>query len=408
MNRYATWMVLVTLLTVAIACNLSNEATVTPQIAVSATPLPATAKASTQTSPTAVPPTQTAIAPDQSEPERVVFDTGATSATLQGKIAENGSATYLLGASKDQTMTVEVAATGGRVGLTIVSPEGTPLVRSSMGQTRWVEKLPENGDYTVMVVWLEDGPASYTLTITIPPLADSGSSQCWVTNNETLTAYRESSPLAQVFGIADADTTAMALARTRDGWLGFDPGVAQAGNVGRARLRWYLPDWSTLTFDPAGCENRLPYLLSYASIAGGTYNVLGMGNVTLSNGEYANSAFDPAGTGSTIQFAGMAAVAFGDMNVDGAEDAVVELRTNTGGTGIFVELAVVLNTGGQPQYMNSMGIGDRTIVRTLAIADGILNAGLTVHDADDGGCCPTLEVTWQFKFQGGKLVKLDD
>lgn len=305
-------------------------------------------------------------------------------------------------------MSVEVAAEGGRVGLTIVSPEGVPLVRSSMGQTRWVEKLDESGDYIVQVAWLEGDPATYTLTITIPPLAGSGSAECWVTNRETLTAYRESSPIAQVFGTAEAGTTVMALARTKDGWLGFDPGVAQAGNVGRARLRWYLPDWSTLTFSPAGCEKRLPYLLSYASIAGGTYNVLDTDNVTLTDGEYTNNAFDPAGTGSLIRTTHMGTVAFGDMNGDNAEDAVVDLRTNTGGTGWFVELALVLNAGGQPQHATSMGIGDRTVVRALSIAGGVLAADLIAHAESDPLCCPTLEVTLQFKFQGGALTKLGD
>lgn len=412
MNRITASMALVALLIVTIACNISVAATMTPQMAASATPLPTTAQVPTQlptqlpTSTKAVSITPTTHAPILSEPERVVFETGGTSATLQGNVSESGISTYLLYALKGQTMTVEVAATGGRVGLTIVSPEGVPLVRSSMGQTRWVEKLDESGDYIVQIAWLEDGPATYTLTITIPPLADSGSSQCWVTNNETLTAYRESSSIAQVFGTAEAGMTVMALARTKDGWLGFDPGVAQAGNVGRTRLRWYLPDWSTLTFDPAGCEKRLPYLLSYASIANGTYNALGMGNITLTNGEYANSAFDPASTGSLIQNTHMGAVAFGDMNADGTEDVVVELRTNTGGTGVFVELALVLNTSGQPQHVNSMGIGDRTVVRALTIAGGILTADLTIHDADDGLCCPSLEVAWQFTFQSGVLAKM--
>jgi hypothetical protein len=408
MNRYTTSMALAALLIVVIACNASGAATMTPQLAVSATPLPATTIPSTQLGPTAVPPTPAVSAPTQSEPERVVFETGGTSATLQGKVAENSSTTYILGAIKDQTMTVEVAAIGGRVGLTVVSPGGVPLVRSSTGQTRWSDKLPESGDYTIQVVWLEGGSATYTLTITIPPLAGSGSGECLVTNKETLTAYRESSPIAEVFGTADAGMTVMALARTKDGWLGFDPGVAQAGNVGRARLRWYLPDWSTLTFEPAGCENGLPYLLSYASIANGTYNVLDVHNITLTNGRYANSTFDPADTGSSVHDTFMGVVAFGDMNADGAEDAVVALFTNTGGTGTFVELALVVNVDGQPQHVASTFIDDRAAVHTMSIADGILTADLTIHGAGDGGCCPTLKATWQFKFQSGKLAKLGD
>ncbi|MBN1312839.1 MAG: hypothetical protein JXB30_15605 [Anaerolineae bacterium] len=392
-----------------IACNVPGKTAEPSPVAITPTPLSdatGTAALSSGGTPAATPASDEAI--PISDPEKIVFETGATSVTLQGSVAENGISTYLLYALEGQTMTVEVAASGGRVALTIVTPNGIPLVRSMLGQTEWRDSLPETGEYTISVVWLEDGPATYTLTITIPPLSGGGSGSCWVTNQDSLTAYMESSATAEVFGTAEAGMSAAALARTKDGWLGFDPGVAQAGNQGRARLRWYLPDWSKLTFDPPGCENGLPYLLSYDSIINGTYNALGMGNITLTNGSYVNEAFDPAGTGSSIHDTHMGSVAFGDMNADGTEDAVVSLRTNTGGTGTFVELALVLNTGGQPQHVTSATVGDRVPVRGLFIADGILTADLTIHDADDGLCCPSLEVTWQFEYQGGELVKIGE
>lgn len=47
---------------------------------------------------------------------------------------------------------------------------------------------------------------------------------------------------APEFGPLPAGNAETALARTVDGWLGFDPGVAQAGNIGLYRLRWIAPD----------------------------------------------------------------------------------------------------------------------------------------------------------------------
>jgi hypothetical protein len=41
-----------------------------------------------------------------------------------------------------------------------------------------------------------------------------------------------------VFGTLPAGSTVQILAHTTDGWDGFDPGVAQAGNTGLDRLRW--------------------------------------------------------------------------------------------------------------------------------------------------------------------------
>jgi hypothetical protein len=393
------------------ACNAAGNPIYTSQVAISPTPLAITGELPTQSSisnPTVAPSTLTASPLSVSNPERIAFASGATSTTVTGRLAENGIVAYLLGALEGQTMTVEVASSGGRVALTIASPGGTPLLRAALGQTQWSGALPESGDYTIAVEWLEGAPATYTLDITIPPLSDNETGYCEVTNQETLTAYKESTPVAEVFGTADAGTTVPALARTLDGWLGFDPGVAQAGNEGRARLRWYLPDWSKLTFDPPGCEKSLPYLLSYASIDNGTYNALDLGNITLTNGEYTNGAFEPTNTGSTIHDTHMGTVAFGDMNADNAEDAVIALYTNTGGTGTFVELALVLNTNGQPKHIASAAIGDRNPARAMSIADGLLTADLTIHDADDPFCCPSLEVIWHFRYQGGQLEKVDE
>jgi hypothetical protein len=326
---------------------------------------------------------------------------------MQGVLTENGISAYLLYALEGQTMTVTVTPTGGRAALTIASPGGTPLVRAAMGQTQWSGQLPESGDYTIAVEWLEGSSTTYTLDVDIPPLSTSKPSTCQVTNQENLTAYKESSLTAEVFGTAEDGTTVMALSITKDGWLGFDPGVAQAGNEDRARLRWYRPDWSKLIFNPTGCEKNLPYLLSYESITGGTYNVLGLGTIKLTNGSYTNAAFDPANPKSTVHDTHMSMVAFGDMNNDGTEDAVVSLGTNTGGSGMFVELALVLNIGGQPQHVTSASLGDRIPVRALHIDNGLLTADLTIHDADDPLCCPSLDVTEYFKYQDKNLVEVN-
>jgi len=64
------------------------------------------------------------------------------------------------------------------------------------------------------------------------------SGPCEFTGNIPLTVYRLPDDSSDVFGILPAGETHEILARTADGWLGFDPGVAQAGNVGLAHHRW--------------------------------------------------------------------------------------------------------------------------------------------------------------------------
>jgi hypothetical protein len=64
------------------------------------------------------------------------------------------------------------------------------------------------------------------------------SGPCEFTGNIPLTVYRLPDDSSDVFGVLPAGETHEILARTADGWLGFDPGVAQAGNIGLAHHRW--------------------------------------------------------------------------------------------------------------------------------------------------------------------------
>ncbi len=61
---------------------------------------------------------------------------------------------------------------------------------------------------------------------------------CEFTANWPLTAYRLPDGTSGIFGTIGTGETFEALARTADGWIGFDPGIAQAGNIGLAHHRW--------------------------------------------------------------------------------------------------------------------------------------------------------------------------
>jgi len=55
---------------------------------------------------------------------------------------------------------------------------------------------------------------------------------------DPLTVYRLPDASSDVFGTLPAYETHEVLAYTANGWIGFDPGVAQAGNIGLAHHRW--------------------------------------------------------------------------------------------------------------------------------------------------------------------------
>lgn len=80
------------------------------------------------------------------------------------------------------------------------------------------------------------------LIVLIISLAAAGcvpSSPCEFTSNIAITTYYVPDPGSAVFGTLPDGQTHTILARTADNWIGFDPGVAQAPNVGLARHRYF-------------------------------------------------------------------------------------------------------------------------------------------------------------------------
>jgi hypothetical protein len=81
----------------------------------------------------------------------------------------------------------------------------------------------------------------------------SGSGPCQASSSADITIYTRPSLSADIFSTIALTTPVDIGSRTVDGWLGFDPGVAQAANIGVFRLRWIPPGASvTLTGNCAG------------------------------------------------------------------------------------------------------------------------------------------------------------
>lgn len=70
---------------------------------------------------------------------------------------------------------------------------------------------------------------------------------CTLLTTETVTLYDRPSTEAQIFSEVGADFSAVVNGRTVDGWVGFDPGIAQAANIGVFRLRWAFFDTVSLS-----------------------------------------------------------------------------------------------------------------------------------------------------------------
>lgn len=80
----------------------------------------------------------------------------------------------------------------------------------------------------------------------------SGPGTCTMTTTGSVTLYERPSTEAQIFSEVGAGETAIVIGRTADGWVGFDPGVAQAANIGVFRMRWAFFDDVSLTGNCVG------------------------------------------------------------------------------------------------------------------------------------------------------------
>jgi hypothetical protein len=76
------------------------------------------------------------------------------------------------------------------------------------------------------------------LTIGVLIAGCTPSGPCTFTVNTPLTIYRLPDDTSEVFSTLLEGETHEILAQTAEGWVGFDPGIAQAGNIGLAHHRW--------------------------------------------------------------------------------------------------------------------------------------------------------------------------
>ena len=126
-------------------------------------------------------------------------------------------------------------------------------------------------------------------------------------------------------------------------------------------------------------------------------------NVQLSRGEYQRPA--APGAASMISVKLSEKRAFGRLNEK--EIGAVVLIVSTGGSGVFSELALVTRAGREWTNSDTVLLGDRVIVHSVAIREDAIMVTMTAHGPKDPSCCPTLEVTKRFLVQENRLVSAD-
>jgi hypothetical protein len=116
---------------------------------------------------------------------------------------------------------------------------------------------------------------------------------------------------------------------------------------------------------------------------------------------FVNGQFSDKTTNNPLEAALTDFYAFGDLNADGLDDAAVIVWENTGGSGVFESLLLVLNQpGGIPLQTDAFPLGDRVKINDISIDNSgtqkKINVDMLTHGPNDALCCPTVPVTATF------------
>lgn len=147
-------------------------------------------------------------------------------------------------------------------------------------------------------------------------------------------------------------------------------------------------------------------VLTFDVLRNATYNSDDWGDFTLTDGVYFRT---PPVSGESPEIYStrlMSDSFYGDMNFDGLVDVGVILNTQNGGTGHFFELALMLDQNGSPYNVATVSLGDRVVVQSGNVQDGILTLTMLVQGPNDPLCCPSQHETRRFRLDGNRLVSV--
>ena len=161
--------------------------------------------------------------------------------------------------------------------------------------------------------------------------------------------------------------------------------------------------WPTATLQVTPAANAPT--LSRDALRNGIYHSPDWGAFQLSNGTYYRTPPSVQESPDTYTTHLLDTILYGDINLDGFEDAIVFFSTQNGGTGHLVEMAAVLNLNGIPNNISTLSQGDRVFVESGTIQGRWISLNLRVPGPNDAACCPSQIVIKRFQFDGNKLIE---
>lgn len=158
--------------------------------------------------------------------ERVSFPTGASGATIEGRVTGREVRDYVLGARGGQTMAVVFTTDNPGADFNVLPPGSDPTALDQVsGLESWSGPLPYDGDYRIRV-FLYRGPAdngetaAYTIEVTVTGDADPQAAS------------------APVFGPADFDASGRLPCGREDARFGGQSCEAKVSRYGAGATTW--------------------------------------------------------------------------------------------------------------------------------------------------------------------------
>lgn len=100
----------------------------------------------------------------------------------------------------------------------------------------------------------------------------------------------------------------------------------------------------------------------------------------------------------------LANVRSGDLDGDESPEYVVVLASNTGGSGVFMELAVLSSSGKELTQRAAYYLGDRIKIEGVEIENGEILIDTITHGPEDAMCCPTQPEVVRLQLRNDELI----
>ncbi|PSU51387.1 hypothetical protein C9J12_00095 [Photobacterium frigidiphilum] len=218
----------------------------------------------------------------------------------------------------------------------------------------------------------------------------------------TVVFYNQTDPASAMITVGDDQALAFST-RTASGARYDGQNVSLWEHQGEASLEWFGTKMQCQAIKQAAV-NASGDAFSFSALKNTAYQGFESGayrRVVLNNGLWVGEPYQPGGAIAPQVMLIDGIKATGDLNGDGEDEAVVLLNYAPGGTGQFLNLAVMSKSGaqvsGKADNIATIFVGDRVRVRNLQIKNGKIVLGVVQVGPKDSICCPgeVAERVWQ-------------